>query len=186
VGVVASLNGLTGDDGAPGEGDTIEADVEALEGNRFDDTITGNDGPNALGGCDGNDHLHGLGGDDVLDGDDAFAATTWFPVDLFGVCYTDVVGTDVMDGGGGVDSVRYFGRTASVTVDLDDSAVGDDGQSGELDTVLHMENVYGGRANDLLIGNSTTNVIRGMGGTTSSRAWTATTRCSATTATTGS
>jgi Ca2+-binding RTX toxin-like protein len=50
------------------EGDTFSG-IENVWGSRYNDTLTGTDGPNTLHGSDGNDLLSGLGGDDVLEGD---------------------------------------------------------------------------------------------------------------------
>jgi Ca2+-binding RTX toxin-like protein len=70
------------------QGDTL-AGFEDLVGTFFDDSLTGNDGPNEIEAADGNDQLFGLGGDDLLVGD--------FP---------DVsdAGTDSADGGLGTDA----------------------------------------------------------------------------------
>jgi Ca2+-binding RTX toxin-like protein len=103
AGVVADLDGVD-DDGMPGERDRIDADIEALVGSPYADTLTGNSGSNTLigdppallGGVGGDDILYGGGGPDVLygyngndrmfgqGGDDA----------LFGEA-----GTDHLDGG---------------------------------------------------------------------------------------
>jgi hypothetical protein len=59
---------LAGDanDGAPGEGDRIGADVESIDGSARDDTLTGNDADNRLVGELGKDRLVAGAGDDVL------------------------------------------------------------------------------------------------------------------------
>ncbi|MDR7274974.1 calcium-binding protein [Catenuloplanes atrovinosus] len=67
TGVVASLNGVRGDDGEPGEGDSLLA-VESLYGSTGDDVLTGDDGDNVLEGGAGTDVIDGLGGDDRLIG----------------------------------------------------------------------------------------------------------------------
>lgn len=60
-----SLNGLY-DDGAAGEGDRINGDVENLTGGRGADTLTGNGLANLLTGGPGPDVLSGLGGNDTF------------------------------------------------------------------------------------------------------------------------
>jgi Ca2+-binding RTX toxin-like protein len=60
-----SLNGAY-DDGASGEGDRVNGDVENLTGGRGADTITGNDLANLLTGGAGKDRLSGLGGADTF------------------------------------------------------------------------------------------------------------------------
>lgn len=68
-------------------GDTILG-FEDVIATFFNDSITGNDGPNEIQGADGDDLLSGLGGDDVLVGD------------FFGFSEG---GTDSADGGLGAD-----------------------------------------------------------------------------------
>ena len=67
AGVRASI-GTGADDGRPGEGDNIAADVENLRGGPGNDTLIGSAGPNQLFGTAGNDRLTGLAGSDLLDG----------------------------------------------------------------------------------------------------------------------
>jgi Ca2+-binding RTX toxin-like protein len=102
---------------------------------------------NIVGG-DGNDDLTGDGdanllvggpGDDLLDGKD---------------------GPDELRGGLGKDRADYSSRTAPVTVDLDGEP-GDDGETGEGDTVsADTEGISGGSGNDVLTGNGADNVFR--------------------------
>ncbi|MDI6103093.1 calcium-binding protein [Actinoplanes sp. NEAU-A12] len=68
--VTADPDGVSGDDGADGERDTIATDVEGIWGGFGDDTLTGGPGTNFLHGQEGNDTLRGLGGEDYLFGDD--------------------------------------------------------------------------------------------------------------------
>lgn len=73
LGVVADLDGATGDDGSSEDGpagarDTIAADVENLEGTHADDVLTGNAGPNVINASGGHDEIRGLGGNDQLTG----------------------------------------------------------------------------------------------------------------------
>jgi Ca2+-binding RTX toxin-like protein len=80
--VVADLDGVFGDDGMAGEGDTIASDVENLAGSEGNDLLSGNSGANVISGRDGNDTIYGLGGNDTLHGDN---------------------GSDVLNGGSGTD-----------------------------------------------------------------------------------
>jgi Ca2+-binding RTX toxin-like protein len=73
--VVSDLDGLAaaqaraaGDDGKPDENDTIGADVEDLNGDQDDDTLTGNNVSNVINGFNGNDTITGLAGGDALAG----------------------------------------------------------------------------------------------------------------------
>lgn len=114
--------GTGADDGAPGEGDDVQGDIEDLIGSPCAlSDLTGTDGPNTL---TGGGTLRGLGGDDVLegrgtndvleggDGNDRLTAAT---------------GNDALDGGagddfleGGFDDDRLVGGPGT------DSLVGDE------------------------------------------------------------
>ncbi|TSD84456.1 hypothetical protein FFK22_032535 [Mycobacterium sp. KBS0706] len=74
--------------GGEAQGDTIDDDVETINGSNHDDAMTGNALANVLVGFDGADVLSGAGGDDVLRGGD---------------------GADTLNGGAGGD---YFSYTA--------------------------------------------------------------------------
>lgn len=98
-----------------------------------------------LRGGPGNDVLQAGPGDDVL-AESGTAAN----------------GSDTLHGGGGADLVTYAGRTSAVRADL--AGDRDDGQSGERDQIVAVENLTGGRAGDRLTGNITVNVLVGGGG----------------------
>jgi Ca2+-binding RTX toxin-like protein len=66
AGVIAHLG--TGTSGQAGEADTIDSDVENLEGSPYNDQLYGNSGPNKLLGDNGSDLLVGGGGADNLQG----------------------------------------------------------------------------------------------------------------------
>jgi Ca2+-binding RTX toxin-like protein len=59
---------VAGDDGAPGEGDDVQADIENVEGGLAGDTLMGSSAANVLRGNGGDDWLEGAGGGDQLDG----------------------------------------------------------------------------------------------------------------------
>jgi len=65
--VAISLNGVAGDDGEPGEGETIAADVENAIGSVGPDTITGNAAPNDIVALDNGDVVDPGGGPDLVD-----------------------------------------------------------------------------------------------------------------------
>ncbi|MDR6324747.1 Ca2+-binding RTX toxin-like protein [Actinoplanes couchii] len=74
---------------------------------------------------------------------------------------TDVLHADVLLGGSGIDTVDYHGYSVPVTVDLNGSK-GNDGAKGEKDTVgADVENVRGGRSDDVITGNNANNVLDG-------------------------
>lgn len=98
VGVTVRLGGSAGN-GAPGEDDTIAADVEEARGGPGDDVLIGDDGPNTLWGEDGDDRLDGRGGDDQLFG------TRQEP-------RAPAPGADVLLGGDGRDLLQAIGPGA--------------------------------------------------------------------------
>ena len=65
--VSVDLDGQTGDDGEPGEGDTTQGDVEDIVGGAGDDLLVGNDTANVIVGGAGNDRLKGFEGVDLFD-----------------------------------------------------------------------------------------------------------------------
>ena len=148
--VQVSLNGLAGDDGTSGEGDTVGADVENIIGSVHDDTLTGNDASNNIFGNDGRDKIEGLGGNDTIAPDGALddSESPLLP--------------DVVYGGPGSDTILYMvrvtGTAPTVIIDLD-AEWGDDGAVGEGDTYLEIENIDS-RNPGTLTGNAGANVIR--------------------------
>ncbi|MFT3786948.1 MAG: hypothetical protein QM770_12405 [Tepidisphaeraceae bacterium] len=114
--------------------------VDARGGN---DNVTINSAvtkPSTLKGGDGNDNLTGGGANDLLDGGN---------------------GSDKMAGAGGVDTADYSTRTAALYVFLD--TFGNDGGFGEKDNV-QTENVIGGSASDVMVGDASANNLDGRGG----------------------
>lgn len=72
-------------------------------------------------------------------------------------------GGDVISGGPGKDGVGYGRSSVPVRIDLDDQP--DDGRPGEGDNVRSdVENVFGGRGDDVLIGHDGANQLVGEGG----------------------
>jgi hypothetical protein len=141
-----SLNGVA-DDGAPGEGDNLDADIEHLTAGSGNDVLVGSPGDDSLLGGPGLDLLDGGAGADVLDGgddDDVLAGGA---------------GPDKLIGGPGADTASYADRTQPVQVAL--NGLPDDGESGEADNV-QTDNVRGGQAADVLIDDpATANTLEG-------------------------
>ena len=76
-------------------------------------------------------------------------------------------GDDVIDGGGGIDTINYIeeqfsGATNGVTVDLSNQTATD--TAGDTDTLVNIENVIGTDFADTLIGDDGFNRIQGRGG----------------------
>lgn len=155
------------DDGAVGEGDTVNDDVEIVLGGKGNDTISavwavcsdaatiptvkctlkGNDGDDTLIGSPHADLIDGGAGNDLLQGG---------------------LGDDTLIGGAGFDTVSYAERTNPVKVSLDSTklwVVGQNGEVGENDSIAaDIENLTGGAGNDFLRGNALPNIIHGGAG----------------------
>jgi Ca2+-binding RTX toxin-like protein len=102
----------------------------------------------------GNDSIRGGAGDDVYFGGDG--------LDTF-LTGTADDGSDEMNGGAGVDTVDYSGRTAALTVTVD--GTNDDGLALEADDVkTDVETVKGGTADDDITGSSGDNTLFGGAG----------------------
>lgn len=167
----------TGAQDTLGSGHDTLGNFENLTGSAFDDLLTGASGDNVISGGAGNDTVSysaatagvtvNLGLTTAQDTGGAGKDTLFNIENVTGSAFNDrLFGTDgdnVLDGGGGVDTVSYAGATAGVHVDLGTSASQDTVGAGH-DTLLNFENVTGTAFNDVLAGNSGDNVISGGGG----------------------
>jgi Ca2+-binding RTX toxin-like protein len=126
------------DDGAAGEGDLIQPDVESVMGGNGNDTITGDAGPNLLYGLQGDDVIHGGPGDDTVDGGP---------------------GHDTVSGDDGVD--RVFGGDDA---DVVDGGPGPDTISGDNETPCLVGPCFEG-ADDIRARDGATDTINCYGGT---------------------
>lgn len=155
------------DDGAAGEADTINDDVETVLGGKGGDnisaqwspctdaatvptvkcTLKGNDGDDTIVGSAFADSIDGGNGNDTL---------------------RSGLGSDTLVGGAGIDTVSYAERTNPVKVSLDASKLwtaGQNGEVGENDSIAtDIENLTGGAGNDSLRGSAAANIIRGGAG----------------------
>jgi Ca2+-binding RTX toxin-like protein len=178
-GVVVSLAG-GGPDGAPGEGDDVQA--EHVVGTAGVDVLAGSAASERLEGRAGNDTLTGGGGNDTLiggSGDDAHAGGDGSDV-LLATSGPD--GADVLSGGPGADRADYSLRRAGVVADAD-GRPDDGGRAGRLgftglvpaiaglasderDNVLpDVESLRGGRGDDVLAAGRSGGRIEGGAGT---------------------
>ena len=140
--VVASLlagSGTVGD----AAGDTF-VDIENLTGSRFGDTLTGDGFANTLDGGAGDDVLEGGRGAEVYVGREV------------------LMRGDVLIGGEGIDTARYGGSTAGVTINLV-SGLGFGGHA-EDDRLRGIENVTGSSYADDLTGDANANYLAGWSG----------------------
>jgi hypothetical protein len=134
---------LTGHDatvrGGPGNDRLTGASGEGGDGN---DILVGTGGADNLTGGPGADELQGGAGDDVLNGD---GGPTGYEV-----------GTDLIDGGQGADTVSYESRLSPVEVDIAAKVAGGPGES---DVLQSVENATGGAGVDRLVGDDARNVL---------------------------
>lgn len=124
-----------------GEGDDL------VRGGAGDDIIEGGEGDDALQGGDGTDRLIGGLGDDIL---------------LGGAGNDTLIGgegNDLLDGGEGIDTADHSADAAGINANLATGrATGED--TGN-DRLAGIENVIGGKGDDVLIGNAAANVLTG-------------------------
>ena len=124
--VTVSLATL-GDDGGPGENDSLPA-IENVTGGASNDTLTGDAGPNAIIGGAGVNTLDGGAGDDLAQGGNDRDVITGGP------------GNDRLFGGGDDDSINAY-DPAKPDADVVDcgTSVDDDAQVDETDQVTGCE-----------------------------------------------
>ena len=129
------------------QGDTF-ANFENLTGSAFDDILVGNTAANIISGGAGNDTITGdtflpsaTGGNDTIEGG---------------------AGADMMDGGAGIDTLSYQHSSAGVWANLDTGVAANGDAQG--DTFANFENLTGSAFDDILVGNTGTNIISGGAG----------------------
>jgi hypothetical protein len=133
-----------------------EGDDELVAGAAGVALLEGGPGDDLLVGGVGSDHLHGGAGADVLRGGPAEDS-------LVGDEPGGPFSPDVMDGGESAeDWVSYGERQTPVHVDL--SSPGGDGGAREDDAISGVEQVAGGLADDVLVGDDVRNRLEGGGG----------------------
>jgi len=114
--------------------DTLR-NIENLIGGSGNDELTGDSRANILEGGSGDDRLTGL------------------------------QGLDTLDGGAGSDTAVYSERLVAVAVTLDGASAVDVLINGvKEDTLRNIENIVGGAAADILVGDSNENRLEGGGG----------------------
>jgi len=128
-GVTVSLDGAA-NDGAPGEQDNVQLDVENLSATSFSDTLAGGPGPNELLGFGGNDVLSGGGGADRLLSHNANDQLSGGDGNDFLEGGSE---DDRLDGGAGLDSFSGDETgTANQIITGNDTILARDGVNGEL------------------------------------------------------
>ena len=156
------ISGMDGPDlisGGPGS-DRLGADASPLTfppmTDAGEDVIRGGPGNDVLRGGLDDDRLDGGAGDDEEHGSDGH--------DIF-LQGTQANGSDHLFGGEDRDEARYQARRSAVRVTLDNKR--NDGANGERDSVgfkLDLEDVTGGRGDDVIKGSKAANVLAGRAG----------------------
>jgi Ca2+-binding RTX toxin-like protein len=127
--------------------------IENAIGGVWSDWLIGNPADNTLSGLAGDDIIQGLAGNDVLiggTGNDVLSGGT---------------GNDLLDGGEGIDTADYADLTTALTANL--STAGSKVTLGpsDIDTLLSVEILRGGGANDVMLGGNTSAITMfGFGG----------------------
>jgi Ca2+-binding RTX toxin-like protein len=120
--------------------------IENATGGGGNDVLIGNIGANILNGGAGNDRLYGGSGNDTL----------------YGGAGNDILrggaGADILDGGTGTDRADYTRSSAGITANLISGAVSNG------DTLISIENIYGSRYDDILLGSNAANTLYGGAG----------------------
>lgn len=123
--------------------------------------VTGSAHADVLRGTPAHNHLEGLGGSDNIDGRDGDDSIYGHQGDdvLFGGLGNDWLdpgfGDDHVAGGEGIDELTYGGIRVSLHIDLSTGRATGAG----LDTIEDIENVSGGRKDDVLIGDDGPNEL---------------------------
>jgi Ca2+-binding RTX toxin-like protein len=176
AGVKVDLN-LTTAQKTGGGGTDLLTNFENVTGSAYNDTLTGTNGDNVIDGGAGTDtvsYAKAAGGVSVDLSQTGPQATGGAGTDTLlnienvtGSKYADTLmgdgGNNVLNGGGGVDTVSYANAAAGVTVDLSLTAAQDTGGAG-VDTLKSLENLTGSTFDDVLKGSLAANVIDGGAG----------------------
>ena len=175
VSYASSLSGVTVDlvqqkaldDGWFG-GQDVLANIQAVRGSGFADSLLGGDRADTLDGADGADTLAGGNGQDSLAGGagaDSLAGGAGNDT-LLGEDGDDVLvgglGADSLVGGTGLDTVSYAAATAGVTASL--SSPGTNAGEALGDSFSGIENLRGSAFTDRLVAAAGANRLEGLAG----------------------
>jgi Ca2+-binding RTX toxin-like protein len=172
-------------------GTSILSNIEDIEGSDYGDTLVGNISNNQIQGFGGADTINGgLGFDTAVYVDAVFAINVNLATGavsggsgidslasierIIGSRFNDTLtgsvanesflggfGADIINGGGGIDTVEYNFVGSGVIVNLLTGAVS--GSAGN-DVLSNIENVSGSIFNDTITGNALANNLNGNGG----------------------
>ena len=163
-----------------GAGHDTLSNFQNLTGSAFNDTLSGDGHDNVLDGGAGVNTvsyasatagvtvslaLQGQAQDTVGAGHDTLSHFQ----NLTGSAYNDTLAGDaddnVLDGGGGINTVSYAAAGAGVTVDLSLQGQAQNTVGAGTDTLSHFQNLTGSAYNDVLAGDGNDNVLDGGAGT---------------------
>jgi Ca2+-binding RTX toxin-like protein len=134
--------------------------ANTITGDGNDNVLTGGNQDDVLNGGAGNDTLYGGAGNDILDGGSGNDT-------LYGGDGDDILtgglGNDLLDGGAGVNTASYAYAAGAVTVDLAITGA-QTVASGDVDTLINIQNLIGSGGNDTLRGSDGNNRIEGGAG----------------------
>jgi Ca2+-binding RTX toxin-like protein len=126
-------------------------------GGSGDDKLSGYGGDDYLDGEDGDDQLSGWAGDDTINGG---SGNDELEVDATVEGEPPAsAGRDVLDGGPGWERLSYALSRQPVSLTLD--GVANDGAAGEGDSLAGIEELEGGTADDMLVGDDGPNRLDG-------------------------
>jgi Ca2+-binding RTX toxin-like protein len=131
---------LAGPQDTLGAGIDTLVSIENVVATAFNDTLTGNAGPNRLVGGAGNDWIHALDGDDLVEGGP---------------------GDDTLYGGAGNDTASFLLAAGRVVVSLLLQGTRQDTLGAGRDFLSGFENLSGGAGDDVLTGNAFANILDG-------------------------
>lgn len=152
--------------------------IENLTGSSFNDTLSGNSGNNVLNGGAGIDTVSYLRATSFVVVDLSITGlqnTVSAGLDILlnfenltGSRFNDVLkgnsGTNVLNGGAGIDTVSYDNAAGSVSVSLAIIGAQATGAAAGTDTLISFENLIGSNFNDRLTGNAVDNSLSGLNG----------------------
>jgi predicted extracellular nuclease/Ca2+-binding RTX toxin-like protein len=133
---------------------------DTLFGNAGEDIIEGGDGDDEIDGGEDDDRIYGDDGNDIIaagNGDDNVKGNAGD--DTFIVLDHTNDGADKYDGGAGIDTIDFSASAQAINLTLASATTNFGG-----DTIVNVENVFGGSDNDVITGNSQANELRGNGG----------------------
>ncbi len=142
-----------------------------LTGTNTDDTLTGSAADEEFYGQGGRDQIRVGDGDDLAyggAGNDWFYTTGAGTNELYGEDGNDHFylggSTNAVDGGAGVDEIRYLFSDTPVSINLAAGTV-DEGRDGSIDdTLVSIEYAVGSNGDDLIVGDVLNNRLQGQNG----------------------